>query len=187
MPRRIAFGRAASLLCGALLATGCSVAGPASSAVATGPSVVPSVVPSVAAVASPTPGALRSPSVAPSSAEPPPASLAAEGGDPIVGQLGSFTWNGGGSDSPWLPGTALTVGAGERLTVTLSDGVVPADWSAGRVPAGTPNGVGAVGIGSGPGPVSFAAPGPGSWSVQVQVRFADGVGSAAYYWQLTVR
>ena len=39
-----------------------------------------------------------------SRAEPPAATLAVEGGDPVAGQLGSFTWNGGGSDSPWLPG-----------------------------------------------------------------------------------
>ena len=38
------------------------------------------------------------------SAEPPAATLAAEGGDPVAGQLGSYTWAGGGSDSPWLPG-----------------------------------------------------------------------------------
>ena len=53
---------------------------------------------------------------------PPDASLAAEGGDPVPGQLGTFTWAGGGSDSPWLPGTPITVGAGESLTVTLDGG-----------------------------------------------------------------
>ena len=36
----------------------------------------------------------------PSTSEPPAASLSVEGGDPVVGQLGSFTWNGGGSDGP---------------------------------------------------------------------------------------
>ena len=50
---------------------------------------------------------------------PPAATLAADGGDPAVGQLGSYTWLDGGSDSPWLPGTPLTVGAGEPLTVTI--------------------------------------------------------------------
>ncbi len=35
-------------------------------------------------------------------------------------------------------------------------------------------------------PVSFAAPPPGSWSVNVEVWFADNLGSAAYYWLITV-
>lgn len=122
-----------------------------------------------------------------SSAEPPAASLAAEGGDPVTGQLGSFTWGDGGSDSPWLPGAPLAVGSGERLTVTVADGIRVADWSARRVPAGTTNGSGAVGLGSGGAPITFAAPDPGSWSVQVTVRFAGSLGSATYYWQLTVR
>jgi hypothetical protein len=131
------------------------------------------------------PAAVASPPLA--AAEPPAAALAAEGGDPVTGQLGSFTWADGGSDSPWLPGTPVVVGAGEPLTVTLADGVAVADWSARRVPAGTTDGAGAVGLGSGPTPVTFAAPRPGSWSVQVTVTFAGGLGSAAYYWQLTVR
>jgi hypothetical protein len=120
-------------------------------------------------------------------AGPPAASLAVEGGDPVVGQLGSFTWADGGSDSPWLPGTPVTVAAGEPVTVTLADDVAVADWSARRVPAGTTDGAGAVALGGGPAPVTFAAPGPGSWSVLVDVTFADGLGAAAYYWQLTVR
>ena len=64
------------------------------------------------------------------------ATLAAEGGDPVIGQLGSFTWGDGGSDSPWLPGAPITVGPASRLTVTLADGVAIASWSARRVPAG---------------------------------------------------
>jgi hypothetical protein len=139
--------------------------------------------------ASPPPGTAPIPVASPSipSAEPPPATLAAEGGDGVAGQLGSFTWNGGGSDSPWLPGTPVDVGAGEPLTVTVADGVAVSDWSARRVPAGSANGIGAVALGGGPAPVTFRAPGPGSWSVQVLVRFADELGSASYYWQLTVR
>ena len=123
----------------------------------------------------------------PSSAGPPPATLAAEGGDRVAGQLGSYTWDGGGSDSPWLPGAPVNVGAGEPLTVTVAGGVSVGGWSARRVPAGTKDGAGAAGLGRGDAPVTFSAPGPGSWSVQVAVRFAGGLGSAAYYWQLTVR
>jgi hypothetical protein len=128
-----------------------------------------------------------SPSVSSRAAGPPDASLAVEGGDPAVGQLGSFTWADGGSDSAWLPGTPVAMAAGEPLTVTLADGVGVAEWSARRVPAGTSDGAGAVGLGGGPSPVTFAAPGPGSWSVQVDLTFAGGLGAAAYYWQLTVK
>ena len=119
---------------------------------------------------------------------PPSAALAADGGDPAVGQLGSYTWLDGGSDSPWLPGTPVTVGAGEPLTVTIGGGVAVADWSARRVTAGRTDGSGALALGGAAGPpVSFAAPGIGTWSVQVTVRFANDLGSATYYWRLTVR
>lgn len=119
---------------------------------------------------------------------PPSATLAADGGDPAVGQLGSYTWLDGGSDSPWLPGTPLTVGAGEPLTVAIGGGVAVADWSARRVTAGRTDSSGAITLGGGGGPpVAFAAPGAGTWSLQVTVRFANDLGSAAYYWRLTVR
>jgi len=111
----------------------------------------------------------------------------AEGGDPGVGQLGSFTWGAGGSDSPWLPGTPLTVGAGERLTGSISGGVGVAEWSARYVKAGSAGGSGTVGLGSGTATIAITAPGPGSWSLQLAVRFAAGLGSATYYWRLTVR
>jgi hypothetical protein len=122
----------------------------------------------------------------PSSDEPPPAALAAEGGDPVDGELGSFTWGDGGSDSPWLPGSPITVGSGERLTATIA-GVGVGSWSASRVPSGTDNGFGAVPLGSGSAAISFTAPEPGSWSVQITVQFAGDLGSASYYWHLTVR
>ena len=119
---------------------------------------------------------------------PPSATLAADGGEPAIGQLGSYTWLDGGSDSPWLPGTPLTVGAGEPLTVTIGGGVAIADWSARRVTAGTTDGSGAIALGQAAGPpVAFAAPAAGSWSVQVTVGFANDLGSATYYWRLTVR
>src|SRR5688500_217654 len=50
---------------------------------------------------------------------PPDAFLAVEGGDPVVGQLGTYVWLDTGSDSPWLPGAPLAVGAGEPLTLGL--------------------------------------------------------------------
>ncbi len=117
---------------------------------------------------------------------PPEASLAVEGGDPVVGQLGSYTWQGGGSDSPWLPGTPIKAAVGEPMTVTIGAGVTVDTWTVSRVVAGTSDGTGAIGLGSGTDVVSFPAPESGSWSVQVAVRFTDDLGSAAYYWGLTV-
>jgi hypothetical protein len=147
------------------------------------------------ATGSPTPTSVSSAdSAAPGSAGPsaptglpPSAALAADGGDPAIGQLGSYTWLDGGSDSPWLPGTSLAVGAGEPLTVTIGGGVAVADWTARRVTAGTTDGSGAIALGQAAGPpVAFAAPAAGTWSVQVTVRFANDLGSATYYWRLMV-
>jgi hypothetical protein len=119
--------------------------------------------------------------------EPPAASLAVEGGEPVTGQLGTFTWGDGGSDSPWLPGAPVAVGEGERMTVSLAEPVGVATWSAKRMPASTTGGPGAIGLGTGGPPISFDAPPPGSWSVQVIVDYADGLGSGTYYWLVTVR
>lgn len=120
-------------------------------------------------------------------AGPPVARLAVEGGDPVAGQLGSYTWNGGGSDSPWLPGAAFTVGSGERLAASLDPDVGVAAWSARRVGAGTADGAGAVGLAEGAAPIAFDAPATGRWSIQLTVGFADELGSAVYYWDVTVR
>ena len=66
---------------------------------------------------------------------PPDALLAAEGGDPVAGELGTYVWLDSGSDSPWLPGAPHSVGAGEPLTITLvPDGEIRA-WTARYVPA----------------------------------------------------
>ena len=120
--------------------------------------------------------------------EPPEAMLATEGGDPVAGSLGSFTWGDGGSDSPWLPGASITVGAGESLTVRLPDDAPVQDWVAKRVAAGTLDGAGAISLANGAAaPITFRAPAPGAWSVQVDVTFGDDLGSAAYYWAVTVR
>ncbi len=125
---------------------------------------------------------------APSLGEPPQATLAAEGGDPVAGALGSFTWGDGGSDSPWLAGAPVTVASGEPLTVRLSAGIPVTEWTARRVAAGTPDGLGAIAIATGGAtPIAFPAPGRGTWSTQVVVTFGDGLGSAAYYWAITVQ
>lgn len=119
--------------------------------------------------------------------EPPAASIAVEGGDPIVGQLGTFTWENGGSDAPWLNGSPIHVGAGEQLTLTLAVPVDIGEWRVSRVEPGNRDGMGAVGMGEGSGdPVTFRAPPSGSWSVEVRVSFADALGSALYFWLIEV-
>lgn len=135
-----------------------------------------------------TPLATALPSIAPTAAAeaPPDARLAAEGGDSVTGQLGTFTWGDSGSDSPWLPGAPIAVGAGEPLTVTLGGSVSVATWTAISVPATADGPAGGVELGSSHGTPTFAAPGPGSWTVDLEVVFADDLGTAHYAWRLDV-
>ena len=140
-----------------------------------------------AGTASPTPAATDGPSpTIPGRDSPPDALLAAEGGDPVAGQLGTYVWLETGSDSPWLPGARLAVGAGEPLTISLvPDGEVRA-WAARYVPAAAGGPEGATTLGEGAGSPRFDAPGPGAWTVEVFVGFAPGVGDARYFWRLEV-
>ncbi len=117
---------------------------------------------------------------------PPEAQLAAEGGDAVLGQLGSYTWLQSGSDSPWLPGAPIAVGAGEPLTVGLVPAGDLADWRARYVPSNAGGPRGAVVLGEGTGDPAFRAPKAGSWTVELFVEFAAGAGTASYYWLLDV-
>lgn len=120
-------------------------------------------------------------------AEPPAASIAVDGGDPVVGQLGTFTWENGGSDAPWLNGSPIHVGGGERLFMTLAEPVGIGEWTVSRVLPGNRDGIGAVHMVEGlAGPVVFDSPPAGSWSVEVHVRFADNLGTALYFWLMEV-
>ena len=83
------------------------------------------------------------------------------------------------------PGAPITVGAVEPLAMTVDPAVPIATWSARMMPIGATAPAGAVSLGRGAGPPRFDAPGPGDWTVEVQVRFADGLGSASYFWALT--
>lgn len=117
---------------------------------------------------------------------PPDALLAAEGGDPVAGQLGTYVWLETGSDSPWVPGAPILVGAGEPLMVSLvPDGDVWA-WAARYVPANAVGPDGATSLGEGGGSPAFAAPGPGTWTLEVFMEFAAGAGDARYFWRLEV-
>jgi hypothetical protein len=189
MPRQSAGWTVVAILSTVLLASACTGGGSAASGSAAaspdGPTPGPTRGPTATAAGSAM--LTAAPTGSPAGAAPPDATLAVEGGDPVVGQLGSFTWGDGGSDSPWLPGSPVSLGTGERATVTLSGGVRVASWTARRVPAGTLDGSGATGLGGGGATIAFSVPGPGRWSVQVDVRYADDLGSGTYYWQLTVR
>jgi hypothetical protein len=153
----------------------------------TSPAATGSAGPASAVVPSttPIPTAPVTTSAASAAALPPAASLSAEGGDPVLGQLGSFTWADGGSDSPWLPGAPIAVGAGEPLSVALADGPPVRSWTAVRTPATATSGAGAVAVGEGSGAIGFAVTAPGQWTVAVTIAFADG-GSATWYWRLDV-
>lgn len=128
-----------------------------------------------------TPGAAISPD------HPPVVRLRADGGDPVAGQLGTFVWAGSGSDSAWLRGAPLVVGAGEPLSVEMDPSVPIADWRARYVPAASSDAAGATALGAGPAPIAFAAPATGAWTVEIAIRFDGGLGSASYFWRLEVR
>jgi hypothetical protein len=147
----------------------------------------PPVDPSPAASPSPALSAPSSAAPAPNGDRPPDAHLAAEGGDPVAGQLGSYTWADDGSDSPWLRGAPVTVGTGEPLSITLDPPVGVASWRARSVPSTADGPDGAVVLGEGVGAPAFAAPGAGAWTIEVHVTFADGAGDASYYWMVAAR
>lgn len=145
------------------------------------PSSTPSSTPTVSI---PSTSAPQPTSLAPA-VGPPAGRLAAEGGDPVTGQLGTYVWRDTGSDSPWLPGAPIAVGVGEPLTVTFDQAIEVASWRARLVPADADGPDGATLLGQGTGGPTFQAPGTGSWTVEVHVVF--GAGNASYFWRLDVR
>jgi len=183
--------RVASCLLAVLLAacTTSSLTTSSASATATvSPSTVlpggPSAAPA-ATTAATTMTAAASPSATGSG--PPQAALAAEGGDPVIGQLGTYVWHDEGSDSPWLPGAPIAVGAGEPLSVTFASPADIASWGARTVDAGADGPAGARSLADGAGTPAFHAPSRGAWTLEVHVVFADDAGDASYFWRLDVR
>jgi hypothetical protein len=119
--------------------------------------------------------------------EPPAAALSVEGGEPVAGVLGTFTWQDSGTDAPWLDGNPIQVASNEFLTLTMAEPIAIASWHVSRQPPGSRDGMGAVGIADGIGePVTFPAPPPGPWSVMVDIRFAENSGSGNYFWLVQV-
>ena len=165
------------ILAAAALAGGCAGANPPDS-----PSAVPSATSGpTSSAASATPSTTE----APSGTLPPEATLAAEGGDPVVGQLGTYTWGDGGSDAPWLPGTPMSVGAGEPLTVGLGPDAGETSFTI-RLDEAPGDGIDTAPIEptGDLGSLTFDAPGPGSWSVAIEIEFVQG--KAVYFWRLDV-
>lgn len=128
--------------------------------------------------------------------QPPTALLSVNGRGDSAGQLGSYVFLGTGSDSPWLPARSLrpVPARGEaRLSVRLSDGRLIGPWTADLAAAQDEQGATLTRLGgeeSGRRPLSAVevrAPDRGSWVLMVNVVFADGSGSAAYYWRIDVR
>jgi hypothetical protein len=169
-----------------LLLLGCSAAASSSVPSPSLPSLIPTAAPTERV--DPTMAStLDPPTPEPPIEMPPLASLAVEGGDPVVGELGSFAWQNAGSDSPWLPGSPMRIGAGEPLELSIAGEVGIDSWQVNYVPADDLDSITPVGLGDGGGaPITFSPPPPGTWSVHVGVRFADGLGSAAYYWSIEV-
>lgn len=174
--------RCQALLLMVLVMAGCSSGGtpsPAETSRAPATAAVPtSAVPTAAVSSAAVPTA--------SGDGPPVVLLAAEGGDPVTGQLGTYTWGDGGSDSPWLPGAPIAVGAGEPLAVSFRPPIGVATWRARAVPSGADGPAGASILGEGTGAPAFGAPAAGSWTAEVRVVFDGGVGDASYFWRLEV-
>jgi hypothetical protein len=126
----------------------------------------------------------------PDTVEGPPAARlqgAGLGGAGVTGAEGSFTWNGFGSDGPWVVHPEPIVRGTGPWNVTFDPRLPIEGWSARWAPvqdgvAQDPT-VGASGAG---GPIIAEAPGtPGAWSLQVEASF--GVGRrATWYWTMDV-
>lgn len=189
MPSRAASRRAAVLVVAAtIIAVGCGRAVTPSSVTRSTAASSQAPITSPATPAPPSPPATPtppSPSLAGRDA-PPDAVLAAEGGDPVIGQLGTYVWFGTGSDAPWLTGALLAVGSGESLRLNVVPEGRIATWEVRGLPAAAHGPEEARTIAKGHGTPAFEAPGPGTWTVEVTLEFAGGAGRAAYFWRLQV-
>jgi len=116
--------------------------------------------------------------------EAPPEARLTSGGVTVAGAVGTFTWDGIVSDSPWLPGSDVRAGPGETLRIDLA-GATPLRWSALIAPGGS-GGVGMSDAGSGAaGPTLKSPTIRGTWELAVKVVFASG--EVRYHWRLTVQ
>jgi hypothetical protein len=135
----------------------------------------------------PTPTAGRSRTIAPADQ---PAAVLIGPAAVSPGVLGSWTLDGEGSDSPWLPPAALTeVGVDAAgLTVRFAGDVEIGAWSARAAPVSDPAGEAAFSVGGRDGDhpalnsVTLDPLPPGRWVLAVRLDRADGRGDATFYW-----
>ena len=165
----------------AVITTGCGTGGPPATAPPSSPP----------GPASPTlraePGVTATPTAVVARTGPPVAMLAGVAAGAGIGALGSSTWDGSGTDAPWIvPPDGSRAAAGDRLDVAFDPAAEPASWTARWAPV-TASGAGDVAGGvDGSGPVTIAAPGePGDWSLQLEASFGQGR-SGTWYWRLEV-
>ena len=166
------------LLCLAavVLAAACSPTTVATPATTAAPTVAP---------ADPTPPA----DGGPGTAAPPVVTLTVPGLGDIAGELGSYTWGGSGSDSPWIAAkTGPRVLADTELAIAVAD--ITADhWTAAWAPvsdgrAGNPV---SSATGEDGAPIRVTAPSvQGPWSLRIEAWFGN-QWHAAWYWRLEVQ
>ena len=195
---RLISGPVVAAVLGAMLAAGCTASFAAPSPSMTSPET------SVAATTAPTSGPVTAPPATPTGspaevpattapapetgvpARPPRARLADADAVLVPGTLGSYTWGGGGSDSPWIIVRAGRAAGGTGPWTLSFVPEVPVDsWTAAwaAIRDGRPGRVEGYVRGAA-GSASFAGPaGAGPWSLKVEVTFVRG-GSAVYYWRL---
>lgn len=155
----------------------------------------PSAVPTMAPKATTGPIAGATPTEAPEATPAPlPEAVIVTSTGEVTGDLGSATLDGMGSDSPWLPFDtvpAVTLAAGDVLTIRFADGADIGAWSAGIAAAEDRTGDAVSGVGGrdeGP-PAESITVGPlpaGRWVLAVSLSRADGRGSGMTYWAVTV-
>ena len=125
----------------------------------------------------------------------PPAAVLLVDSAAAPGALGSWTLDGQGSDSPWLPAAALAeVAIGPSpLFVRFADGVRIGAWTARAATASDVAGdmAGALGGREEAVPalasLEFGPPPPGRWVISVRLDRSDGRGDATFYWLVVVR
>jgi hypothetical protein len=172
----------AAALLAAVIASACGSTPVPSERATEPPAPVSAPVSSTAAM---TPAPSAAPSTEPG-AVPPDAALLAGAGDPVRGQLGSYVWRETGSDSPWLPGSPVTIEPGRSLRFGLSFEVPVTDWSARYAPPGEPSPGTPVGLVNGAAPLEVTPPPSGDWTLALTVTFGQGLGSATWYWRVRV-
>ncbi len=154
------------------------------SAAATSSSSMPTASPTAER---PSPSATSGPTSS-SMPAPPAALLAGAAGEPVAGDLGTFSWDGLVSDAPWIVGSARdSATAGAALAVRFDPTLAVFSWRArwATVAKGQPGTPVAGGSGGDPA-INLAAPGDaGTWSLQLSVTFSP-ERSATWYWQIRV-